>query len=246
MLCVCVQDIHTNTTKQIQIQTPSECTWAKVLSLDDAELKWASWEGAVGVDPTIYYIRVETVLHIRVQTRLMMDYTSSTARENKVELTLDAKKKAEQSHIDGAIGKVGMYMDSFGSAEISLQDHGAATLGNSSTNPIHAFAGVTQTLPNIKSLLPDGQDAEEDDEDKDEDDENDDDDETGEEGNKNKKKKKEGDDWWAREEFTVKKEEELQKLIKKDTEVLVDNHKLLDTEHKAADTCICLIACLFA
>ena len=160
-----------------------------MLSLDDAELKWASWEGAVGVDPTIYYIRVETVLHIRVQTRLMMDYTSSTARENKVELTLDAKKKAEQSHIDGAIGKVGMYMDSFGSAEISLQDHGAAALGNSTTNPINAFAGVTQTLPNIKSLLPDSQDAEEDDEDKDEDDENDDDDETGEEGHKNKKKK---------------------------------------------------------
>ena len=69
---------------------------------------------------------------------------------------------------------------------------------------------------------------------------------TGRKEIKIRRRKKEGEDWWAREEFTVKKEEELQKLIKKDTESLVDNHKLLDAEHKAADTCICLIACLFA
>ena len=64
------------------------------------------------------------------------------------------EKKAEQEHVDAAVGRAGLNLNRLGTAEINLAEHGAAALSNSASDPLGAFSDLAQTIPNIKSLLP--------------------------------------------------------------------------------------------
>ena len=201
-------------------------------------------EQRCGVDPEVFSCRIENHLYIRIAIRLMMNFVSSTARENQVAITAESTKKAKQEQIDSAVGKSSLHMDRFGSASLDLAAHGGAILSSGAANPLHALSDVAASLPNVRALLPDEEGLEDGEEEDDEDDE-DDGEEAGDSADKPKKKKSrkgkgkgngEGTEWWPREEFVSKKEDELKELIELQNKQLLDCLSQLRKEQQARNT----------
>ena len=225
------------------------CTWPKVLSIDEAVAQWITWENTLETDPEVFHVVVGGALHIRVAVRLMVDYVSSTIRQNQVSLTKETKKKAEQVDIDKAIAGAGCFMDKMGAADVDLAAHAAAALKAGGANPLASLSDIAVTLPDVKALLP----PEEEDEDDDADDgDGDDPDEAegGEGGGRQGKKKKDGpSSWWRKEEFQIKKETELNGLIKVQRDALTSGARELRAEYEAfcfhefCFACCCVCVC---
>ena len=216
-------------------QDPRQCTWNSVLREEEAIAKWNHWEQTHEQDDEIFSVTMGGVLHIRVGVRLMMNYVTSTGRENKAEITAVAKKKASQDDLDNATSKLALNMDKFGGADVDLTAHAGAIL-KSGANPLHALSDIAATLPNVKALLDEDSQQEDDDEAEEESVEG----EEGDEGKpkkgkgqKEKKKPKKDGEWWPREDFCVRNETALNTLVDKDATNLQNCFSTLEKDYKA-------------
>ena len=131
-----------------------------------------------------------------------------------------------------------------GHADIDLAANAAAVLKAGGSNPLASCSDIAQTLPDIRALLP----AEAEDED-DEDEDESEDDVDPDAKSKGKGKGKNDSGWWRKEEFQIKKETELETIIKKEKDAMDAGYKLLKKDFEAhLLTCspACLLSYLFA
>ena len=89
-------------------------------SIEEAQQQWSSWEKDLDADPDIFHVTVGGVLHIRVAIRLLMDYVSSTIRQNRVDATVKTQKKAVQSDIDRAMAQSSLHLNKVAGAKVDL------------------------------------------------------------------------------------------------------------------------------
>lgn len=208
-------------------------------------MQWQTWESNKDTDPEIFHLVVQEVLHIRVPIRIMMDYVQSTKRENQVNVTAKTIKKAGQEDIDKAIAASSLHLDKMGHADIDLAANAAAVLKAGGSNPLASCSDIAQTLPDIRALLP----AEAEDEDDEDEDESEDDVDPDAKSKGKGKGKNNAGGWWRKEEFQIKKETELETMIKKEKDAMDAGYKLLKKDFEAhLLTCspACLLSYLFA
>ena len=217
------------------------CTWAKVLSDEEARHKWAEWEAQeeVSKDPegALYMQRDNNELYVPVPVHTEMNFRTSLKRLNEVTATTSVEKNVSQERLDALVGKVGMHLDKMGSTEVHLGSLAKQTLATCGSNPLASGSDVSMAFTDVQALLP------QEDADSNEDEEEHEDNLPGEEGqesgapNKKKKERKAGE-WWARDEFIIKKEAELETLISTSELALQSPYNELKKEVEApCDVC---------
>ena len=128
---------------------------AKFLTPEEGEAKWTDMVKEIAsLNPEYFSIKIDDALHIRIATKLRMDFVTSVARQNRIDLTISADRKSTQETIDAAARRSSLHMDRLGGSELDLAQMGGAILANSGSSPLEALSGIAQTLPNIKALLP--------------------------------------------------------------------------------------------
>ena len=211
-------------------QDPNQCTFPKVLQLQEADAQWNTWEMAKDTDKSLFYMVFDHVLHIRIATKFMCNFRTSTTRQNRADALVKSLKKADEKTLAEEASKLGTDMNRFGAMDVDMFAEGAAML-KAGVDPHNAFADMNASIPEFTALLTkkpekktkaDGNEADEVETDDDED------------GDAAKKCKRGDPNWWARDEYILAKEAEVQTLVKADADKFCVAHSELLKLYTAA------------
>ena len=199
-------------------QTPTLCTWPRVLSAEEATARWNECEqGEKAGTCAVASTWQDNELYCRVPIKMRLDFFKRDERINRASLTASSDKKVAEDKISNAMSKIDMHLDKFGGMEVNGEDNAMAALARSAGNPLLGGADISASVRDIRNLLPAQHDSDGDDDD--EDDDGGDDPANGEGEPKPSKSTKKPGAWWPREAFVVKKEAEIEAVVAKDENI---------------------------
>lgn len=209
-------------------EDPNQCTYPKVLQLQEADAQWNKWEMERETDRSIFWMMLDHVLHIRISVRYTMDFRTSSTRQNRAEALIKSIKRADSSKLAEEANKLGTGMESFGDMNVDMHAEAFAMV-KSGADPQSAFADLAASIPDVTSMLTkkkkkgDGQG-----------DEGDEGSEDALEDDEPEKAKRGDPTWWAREEYILATETELEALVTADALKIERGFRELLKTHQAA------------
>ena len=101
-------------------EDPNQCTYLKVLQLQEADAQWNKWEMERETDRSIFWMMLDHVLHIRISVRYTMDFRTSSTRQNRAEALIKSIKRPDSSKLAEEANKPGTGMESFGDMNVDM------------------------------------------------------------------------------------------------------------------------------